>query len=83
MAEYVALRPQFDRDAELWTYRDAVEHILDTFEVDRSSLRSVRMAMRSISQVMRDLPTKSRWSVYESRMVLKTEGVFEIGRAHV
>lgn len=52
----------------LWTYQDAVDHILDTFDVDRTP-RSVRQAKRAILNAYRDLPGKCDWKYFQDRFV--------------
>lgn len=79
MADYVALRPQFDRDSELWTYQDVVEFLLDAFGYTRTNSMAVRLCQRSIVQAMRDLPSRSRWSIYEGRVQLLTEAPYSTG----
>lgn len=79
MTDYFAQRPQFDRDAELWTYGDCIEYLLDTFELTRSPARNVRLVDSALRQVMRDLPNKSRWSSYETRLIFSSASSYSTG----
>lgn len=57
---------------EVHTYADAVEHVLDLYDLDRTA-RNLRMARRAVLSAYRDLPTMHRWSYLTRRVQFKTE----------
>lgn len=56
---------------ELWTFQDVVDHLIDTFEYDRTG-RTPRNARRAIRTAYRDLPHRHRWSYFERRIEVTT-----------
>lgn len=50
---------------ELWSFRDAVEHVVDVFTGQDSSPRTWRNARRAVREAYRDLPTKRTWRYFE------------------
>ena len=57
---------------EIWTYQDAVEHLLDVFDVDRTQSRNLRFARQAVSNTYRDLPNRKRWTYYDRQYILST-----------
>jgi hypothetical protein len=65
-------------EQELWTYQDAVEYLLDYFEVPRSS-RALRMAKRAVLYAHRTLPTLHKWPYYQRLHVVNTVAPYSTG----
>lgn len=63
---------------DIYTYQDAVEHLLDVFENPREG-RSLRAARRAVLEAYKELPQLHRWSYYESRFVFYTEASYSTG----
>lgn len=57
--------------AELWTFQDIVEHILDVFDNSRSG-RPLRMAKRAARESLRELHMCHRWGYYEGTHFFRT-----------
>tara|TARA_R100000306_G_C4371519_1_gene140199 strand:+ start:309 stop:1547 length:1239 start_codon:yes stop_codon:yes gene_type:complete len=73
MAEYRASRSRaFTNSTDLWTYQDAVEHVLDTFGLNRDA-RNHRQARRAVLSAYRDLPNVYRWPYYHRRYIFTTD----------
>lgn len=73
MADYRPQRPAYDREIELWTYQDAVEHLLDFFQVKRNSQHAFRMAGRAIDTAYRDIPWDAPWLYFKRTATFVTE----------
>jgi len=56
---------------ELFTYNDALEHVLDSMDIDRSS-RGLRQARRAVQRAYRDFPMKFNWASYWTRGQITT-----------
>lgn len=63
---------------EVWTYQDAVEHLLDVFDSDRAG-RPLRMARRACHEALRELTAAHRWKYYDCRHVFKTDAPYSTG----
>jgi len=63
---------------EVWTYQDAVEHLLDVFDSDRAG-RPLRMARRACHEAMRELMSSHRWKYYDCVHVFHTEAPYSTG----
>ncbi|NLX55069.1 MAG: hypothetical protein GXY58_08145 [Planctomycetaceae bacterium] len=63
---------------EVWTYQDAVEHLLDVFDSDRAG-RPLRMARRACHEALRELVSAHRWKYYDCRHVFQTEAPYSTG----
>lgn len=63
---------------EIWTYQDAVEHLLDVFDSTRAG-RPLRVAKRAVVHALRELSSLHRWSCYESVRTFKTEASYITG----
>lgn len=59
------------RYAELWTFQDAINHVLDAFDA-KAVFRELRAARRAVYEAYRDLPTHHAWSYYLRRWQLTT-----------
>lgn len=64
--------------AIVFTFQDAVEHLLDSHELDRSSLNQ-RNARRAVETVYRDVPNKHSWKYLERQMILNTVAPYSTG----
>lgn len=62
----------------IWTYEDAIEHLLDSVNVDRSG-RNLRIAKRALSIAMNDFPNRTKWTHYKSETLLRSESQFTEG----
>jgi len=72
MTDYRPQRPSHSLSSSLWTYQDAIEHLLDVFDTPRTDLKVLRQMKRSVLRAYRDLPNKHRWRCYKSRRILTT-----------
>lgn len=52
---------------ELWSFRDAIEHVLDGTVSGDKSARNLRSARRAVFEAYRDLPNKREWRYYHRR----------------
>lgn len=59
------------RETEVWTYQDAVDHIVDTYELARSG-RPLKHARLAVNNAYRDLPSKTRWAYYNRTKKITT-----------
>lgn len=60
-------------ETQLYTYQDAVEQVLDVFDLTRTP-RNTRNVKRAILTAYRDLPyTNRRWTYYDKRITIDTE----------
>jgi len=62
----------------IWTYEDAVERLLDSFEYTKSG-KQHRLAREAVLNCYRDLPTKHQWKYYKRRHVLQTSAQYTTG----
>lgn len=58
--------------ADIWTFQDIVEHILDVFDNSRSG-RPLRMARRAAREALRELHMSHRWSYYNISHFFRTK----------
>lgn len=65
-------------NVEVWTFEDAVEHVLDVFDLDNST-RNKRIARRAILQAYRDLPNMRSWNYYYRRKPIFTVANYNTG----
>lgn len=56
----------------LYTYQDAVEHVLDVYELERTA-RNVRMARRAVFNAYTRIVNVHRWSYLDRRLQVRTE----------
>lgn len=63
--------PTEDRLTQLWTYQDAVEHVLDHLDMDADG-RTRRQARRAVQQAIRDLAHRHNWACYYGRATVPT-----------
>lgn len=71
MADYLPVIPTEDKLTQLWTYQDAVEHVLDHLNVDADG-KMRRQARRAVQQAIRDLANRNAWACYYARHTLTT-----------
>lgn len=57
--------------AEVWTFNDVTEHLLDAYDLLPSG-RNIRQARRAILNAYRELPSKHRWTYYQRLMTVST-----------
>lgn len=65
-------------EQEIWTFQDAVEHLLDAFDVNRTA-RAYRHARRGVLSAMRRLVSYHDWPYYHRTHVIKTEAAQTTG----
>lgn len=58
-------------NADIWTYQDIVEHLLDMFQEERLG-RPLRTARRAAREALRELHMSHRWSYYNSEGFFRT-----------
>lgn len=73
MADYRPQTAAYDREIELWTYQDVVEHLLDFFQAPRAKQRQYRMAKRAVIHAYRDMPYITRWLYYDRTATISSE----------
>lgn len=81
MTDYRPQRPYQSLSSRLWTYQDAVEHVLDAVDEPRSNSRALRQAKRAVLRAYRDLPSRHPWSCYDRRRTLATVAQVTTGTA--
>ncbi len=62
----------------LWTYQDAVEAVLDSFDALASG-RTLRLAKRAVQEAYRRLPTLHRWATYDATYKFATVATYTTG----
>lgn len=65
-------------NAEVWTYQDLVEHLLDMFNEERVG-RPLRTARRAAREAMRDLHMSHRWCYYNAERIFSTSAQHATG----
>lgn len=65
-------------DIEILTYQDAVEHVLDRFDLARTA-RNLRMARRATLNAYRRFPQMHEWAYFKRRYLLTTEASYSTG----
>lgn len=63
---------------DIMTYQDAVDVILDEFDVDRSE-RNLRIARRALNEAYKKLCSLNRWSCYDRHHTLHTVAPYSTG----
>ena len=63
----------------IWTFQDAVEHLLDIFDLDRNNESNVRQARRAVLRAYRELYHKRRWTYGHRRLMITTAASFNTG----
>lgn len=63
--------PVIQSGTEVFTFQDAVEHLLDLHEIDRNGLNE-RRARAAVLQAYRDLPFRHTWNYYYRQRLLQT-----------
>lgn len=58
-------------DLTLWTYRDAVDHLMDVHQLKDADVIGRRMR-RAIDTVYRELPYRASWSYYSRDLIFTT-----------
>ena len=72
------LTAEVSYDQELLTFQDAVEHVLDAFDVPRDS-RNHRLAIRAVLKAHRMLPTFHPWPYYRRPLVINVVAPYSTG----
>ena len=62
----------------MYTYQDAVEHLLDIFDLDATD-RNYRQCRRAVDETYRELPQRARWSYFDRRYTLETDAPYSTG----
>lgn len=65
-------------DQEILTFQDAVESILDAFDVPRDD-RNHRLAIRAVLKAHKMFPTLHSWSYYRRPLVINTVAAYSTG----
>lgn len=65
-------------EAPVYTFRDTVEHLLDSLDLDLTA-RNRRLAKQAILTAYRDIPNAYRWKAFERRHVMKTTADYSTG----
>lgn len=76
--DYRRLAAENIYEQEVWTFSDAVEHVLDVFDVPRDA-RNSRIAMRAVLKASRNLPTLHDWPCYRRLLVVNTVAAYSTG----
>jgi hypothetical protein len=70
--------PLIQQGTDIWTYKDAVEYVLDTHEVGRTGLNE-RRARWAVRKAYNDLATKYDWSYFYRQRLLQTSASYSTG----
>lgn len=62
----------------IWTYQDAVEHVMDVFDVDDTD-RNRRLCRRAVDEIYRELPQRARWTYFDRRWTLISSAPYSTG----
>lgn len=57
---------------QVWTFNDAVEHVLDSHGIERTEGANLRDAIRAVLEAYRYLTTTYDWALYRTRYILST-----------
>jgi hypothetical protein len=71
MPRYRPRRIPIERVVELWTFRDAVDYIADTLDVDLTG-RQGRLARRCVEDAYREFTKLHQWSYYQASGFIET-----------
>lgn len=72
------LTAEVSYDQELFTFQDAVEHVLDVYDCPRDE-RNHRLAIRAIIKAHRMLPTFHQWPYYRRPLVINVVAPYSTG----
>lgn len=64
--------PLIASNTELWTFKDAVENLLDLHGLDTRSGINERRARACVMQVYRDIPSRATWHYFYRQRLLQT-----------
>ena len=78
MAQYYPLIPPYDLDTEVVTYQDAVEHVVDAFDLSTSA-RGFRHAKRAVLEAYREVASSHRWAYLNRNIVVITSAPITTG----
>lgn len=70
--------PTTNYSTEVWTYRDAVDRLLDIFADDESE-RVIRQCRAAVQQAARRLPLFHEWKCFKRRAVINTVAAYTTG----
>lgn len=59
-------------ETSIWTYQDAVEHVLDLYDLERTG-RNLRLARKAVLTAYDGVPESHRWSYLTRRLQVVTE----------
>lgn len=71
--------PTSDLVEDLWTYQDAVDLLVDVFQIPNKTGMVLRTAMRAVDNALIRLPGQADWSYYNRRAMLRTEAAYATG----
>lgn len=71
--------PLVNSGTDLWTFADAVRHLLDLHELDSNSGLNKRNARASLLKAYRDLPSRTAWNYYYRQRLLQTVAAYSTG----
>lgn len=63
---------------QMWTFQDAVEHVLDTFDLPRD-VRAQRLAKRAVLYAHRMFPSLHQWPYYRRLLTINTLAPYATG----
>lgn len=67
-----------ENSVELWTYQDAMNHLIDVFSIEPRG-KVERNAMRAILDAYRELPRLHPWNYFHRRGLITTSAHYETG----
>lgn len=70
--------PLINAAQDVWTFRDGVDYLLDTHEIDRTGLNE-RRARMALLKAYRDLPSRAAWNYYARQRILQTVASYSTG----
>jgi hypothetical protein len=70
--------PLIQSGTQIWTFRDVVDYVLDSHEIERTPLDE-RRARAAVLQVYRDMPAKHCWSYYYRQRLMQTVASYSTG----
>lgn len=70
--------PTTNYTTEVWTYRDAVDRVLDVFS-DEPSARQLRQAAAAVLSAARRLPSYHEWKCFTRRAVINVVAAYSTG----
>lgn len=71
--------PSSDLVEDLWTYQDAVDLLVDVFQIPQKNGMVLRAAMRAVDNALVRLPAQADWSYYNRRAMLRTQDPYSTG----